>query len=95
MEEELKRRTDLVLKGLAKKQELEKELRKIKPDEKTAGFDHTGKKVVEPVYTAEQVKQIKQIKQTREQLQKVEKALELALNFEKPCFDKLKEVAGK
>jgi len=88
VDDELKKRTDLVLKGLAKKDELEKELRKIKPDNKTAGFDHTGKQVVEPVFTEEQVKTLKQL---REQLTKVENALEKAL-ADKPCFDKLKEV---
>lgn len=90
--EEVAKRTDLVLKGLAKKQELEGEAKKIKPDPKTATYDAEGKVVTAASYTEEQVKTIKT---NREQLNKVEKALELALNPDKPDFSKLREVVGK
>ena len=90
--EEIAKRTELVLKGLAKKQELEGEAKKIKPDPKTTGFDADGKVVVPAVFTEEQVKTIKS---NREQLAKVEKALELALNPDKPDFKLLREVVGK
>jgi len=89
VEDELKRRTDLVLKGLAKKEEIERELRKVKPDQQ--GLDLSGK-VVSETYSKAKVEEVKKLK---EQLNKVEKALEGALASEKPCFDKLREVVGK
>lgn len=92
VEEELKKRTDLVLKALVKKGELEGEIKKVKPDPKTAGFDADGKVVVAAVFTDEQVKALKGHK---DQLKKLESALELALNAEKPDFNKLRECVGK
>lgn len=92
VQEEVKSRTDLVLKALKKRAELEQEIRKVQPDKGTAGYDHTGKVVKEAVYTKQQVEELKKL---REQLNKVERAIDKALDPEKPCFDKLKEVVGK
>lgn len=89
VEEELKRRADLLLKGLAKKSELERDIRKVKPDQQS--FDATNKLVSES-YSKGKAEELKRLK---EQLAKIEKALEAALNFEKPCFDKLGECVGK
>lgn len=91
VDEELKKRTDLVLKGLAKKGEVEGEIRKVKPDPKTAGYDAAGKVVVAAVFTKEQSDSLKTL---RDQLKRVEAALELALNADKPDFSKLREVVG-
>lgn len=92
VKEEIAKRTELVLKGLAKKDELEREAKKIKPDPKTATYDADGKVVTPASYTEDQVKTIKA---NREQLNKLEKALELALNAVKPDFSKLREIVGK
>lgn len=92
VEEELKKRTDLVLKALVKKGELEGEIKKIKPDEKTVGLDADGKVIRAAEFTHEQVKTLKGHK---EQLKKLESALELALNADKPDFNKLRECVGK
>ena len=89
VEEELKKRTDLILKGFAKKDELEREIRKVKPDQES--FDVGGKKLTSTYSKAK----VDELKKLADQLSKVESALEKALNIDKPCFDKLREIVGK
>ncbi len=90
--EEISKRTDLILKGLAKKEELEREARKIQPDPKTATYDADGRIITAASYTGDQVKIIKA---NRELLSKLEKALNAALStspVDGPDFSKLREV---
>jgi hypothetical protein len=84
---EVARRTDVVIKGLDKAAELQKELRKIdRPDHVT--FDKEGKPAHES-YTKER---LEALKKANEQLVKFEKAIEKALVGE---VEDLAQLVGK
>jgi hypothetical protein len=90
VEEELKRRADLILKGLAKRDEARKALNKIRPDQ--SAYNGDGKVI--PGSESYSKPKVEELKKAREALERIDKALEEALLDEKPNFEKLGKVVG-
>jgi hypothetical protein len=88
VEDELKRRTNLVLQGLTKREEQQREINKIKP--KPPGYTATGAAVGEPSFSKEQVDQLKKL---TGKLQKIDGALNAALG-DNPNYDPLSKIAS-
>lgn len=86
VEREVATRTDVLDKALVKRTEIERELRKIKPD--IEAFDVEGKVVRQDYSKA----RFEELKKKREELERIEKALDKALVDND--FSKLKEVVG-
>ena len=88
VEREVVSRVEVLDKGLAKRSEYERELRKIsKPDVET--YDAEGK----PVSATYSKARIDELKKSREQLTKLEGAIDKALVSND--FSKLREIVGK
>lgn len=88
VDEEIKRRKELVLKVFNKAEEKKRELRKAESQGVTP-LNLQGKATGEPIFTNQQLEAIKKL---REEIGKIERALENA--FEKGDFKKLNEVAN-
>lgn len=86
--EEVGKRKDATMKVLSKIEEIEREIRKVRPTH--AGYDQSGEPVGTPVFTKEQVDGLKK---SNEQLTKLTNALELALV--KNDFTKVFELGAK
>jgi len=88
VEREVVARTDILDKALAKRTELDREIRKLqKPD--VEQFDVDGKVVSASFSKA----RVDELKKAREGLEKLEKAIDKALTDND--FSKLKEIVGK
>ena len=87
VEAELSKRADMILKGLNKRDEAQKAINKIKPDQ--IAYDADGKKTSE-TYSKAKVDELNKAKQ---QLASIDKALEEALS-DTPNFDKLAKAVG-
>lgn len=85
--DEIKARADLLYRAVKKREEMERDLRKIKPD--NTAYDASGKIVSESFTKAK----ADELKKAKEQLDKLDKAIDMAVQ-EKPDYSKLKEVMG-
>jgi hypothetical protein len=87
---EIERRTTAILSGLSEKDRIEKDIRKIKPD--NVAFNEKGEQV-----RAEYTKaKYEELKKANEKLDKVTKATEAALNGDyTKLFDYLEKNSGK
>jgi chaperonin cofactor prefoldin len=83
-EDEIKKREDLLVQGLAKLDEADKEVKKIKPDQ--GSYDADGKLIGEATFSKAKADELKK---AREKLEKISNALEKAFNGD---FQKLKEL---
>jgi hypothetical protein len=88
VEREVAARTDILDKALAKRTELDREIRKLqKPD--VEQFDHEGKVMSASFSKA----RVDELKKAREGLEKLEKAIDKAITDND--FSKVKEIVGK
>ena len=87
VEAELSKRADMILKGLNKRDDAQKAINKIKPDQQA--FNADGSKATETFSKAK----IDELNKAKQQLTNIDKALEEALS-DTPNFEKLAKVVG-